>query len=366
MKSVTVTTQNAINYGAVLQAYALQTALKTLGVDNELLDIPVYDPIIMPIGFNFSRDNLIKIALNCGRALHYREIKEQRDNFKNFRENILNTTKVYNNVKEVKDNPPVADFYVTGSDQVFGLRCDVAAVRLLNFGDDFVKRFSYAASLGEYDWNDKEKRIFNKMLSKFDMISVREKYAKEYIESFSDKKPDVHIDPTFLLEKSQWHKIIKNPNTKDKYILCFPLLGNDKLQEAVDELKRQTGYKVYCIQTNPIKRIKADKNIYNAGPRDFLGYINNAEAVVTTSFHGTALSIILEKPFYTLIKDYKSQRMTDLLGMLGLSDRIYTTKDKITTNIDYTNAKKVIEQEREKSFSYLKKMIELSGEKNGF
>lgn len=358
MKSITVTTHRSINYGAVLQAYSLQQAQKWLGVDNFLLDIPSKGDLYESFPNKLSKRTLFVLAVNLSWTFHSRDMKQLVDRFNQFVKDNIKTTIVYKSWDELLSNPPEADFYINGSDQVFGLRGEYDDMRMLKFGSPSIKRFSFAASLGEYDWSVDEKKTFASLLQGFSMVSVREKYAKEYIESFSDVNCEVNMDPVFLLDKKQWSEIAADPVIKGKYILCYPLVGNKDTQVVLDQLKRKTGYKTVSMQTIPIKRVKTDEYVLNAGPKEFLSLIKNAEYIVTTSFHGTAFSIIFEKPFYTLIKNYKSQRMTDLLELVGLSNRLYTQQNDIEIGFpDFTYARKVINTEKKRSIDYLFRVI---------
>ena len=358
MKSITVTTHRSINYGAVLQAYALQQAQEWLGVENLLLDMPSKKDMYEPLTGKFSKRTLVSMAVNLSWMFHSRDMKLLVDRFNQFVNENIKTTKAYRSWDELLRDPPEADMYISGSDQVFGLRGKYDDMRMLRFGSETIKRFSFAASLGEYDWSDDEKGMFAELLQRFSMVSVREKYAKEYIESFSDVNCEVNIDPVFLLDKEQWSEIAVDPSVKEKYILCYPLIGNSDTQKVLNQLKEKTGYKTVSMQTIPIKRVKTDEYVLNAGPKEFLSLIKNAEYIVTTSFHGTAFSIIFEKPFYTLIKNYKSQRMTDLLELVGLSNRLYTQQNGIEIGVpDFTYARKVINIEKKRSIDYLSRVI---------
>lgn len=360
MKSVTVSTQRSINFGAVLQSYALQQTMIKLGSDNQLLDVPAHKTFYEKVLRNTLRSTAISLFVNAALFLHKRDMLTTARKFDEFVNSRLFLTDVFGSVETVIENPPDADFYLDGSDQVFGVRGEWDAIRMLQFGDLSIKRFSYAASLGEYDWNEQERSVIKERLEGFTDISVREQYAKIYLEEFLNRKCNVHVDPVFLLSKEEWRRIMPPRTTQHPYILCYPLVGNDATQSLIDSLKQKTGFPVVCIHTLPIKRIRADSYVFNAGPEEFLSLFANAEMIVTTSFHGTAFSLIYEKPFYTLIKDYKSQRMTDLLDMVGLSDRIYRD-DKpvdVTSKVDFTNCREVIKKERERGISYLKTIIE--------
>lgn len=364
MKSITVTTQRAINYGAVLQAYALHKIQLGFNIENSLLDYPKVKSIYEKTQIKLCRRTMISLALNSAAFFNKSKLNNLHNKFSHFVESNIKLTKVYNSITEANAAPPVADFYIDGSDQVFGLRGVYDSLRTLNFGDASIPRFSYAASLGEYDWNEKEKKSFRKILSSFKMVSVRENYAKDYIESFTDQKCLVHMDPVFILDISEWNNLAICPPIDEPYILVFPLLGNKNTQELVDKLKGMLKCKIVCIQTHAFKRINADVTIIDAGPQEFLGWVKYAQAVVTTSFHGTAFSILYKKPFYTLIKNYKSQRITDLLNMLALSDRIYTgSKTKIDLDINFEHAAQIIAKERLSCATYFQHIKEICGGK---
>lgn len=360
MKSVTVTTLRTINFGAVLQSYALNKAQRKLGIENYVLDTSEKKNLYGVFPKRLSKLTIITLANNIIRFFHKKEMLDCLNNFHTFISNNIDTTKKYDSYKMIAKNPPKADFYINGSDQVFGLRGEYDKERMLQFGSEDMLRYSYAASLGEYDWNETEKKRFAGMLRGFSMISVREKYAKEYIEEFAnDVHCEVHMDPVFLLTKEEWKCVATARLVKEDYILCYPLIGNEDTQKALDELKKKTGLKVVCVQIFPIKRVKADEYIFDAGPAEFLSLFLNASYVVTTSFHGTAFSLIFEKPFYTMIKNYKSQRMTDLLEMVDLSDRIYSSKTTVSDElIDFSRCRDIIASERAKGYDYLRKVME--------
>lgn len=359
-KTITVTTHRAINYGAVLQAYALQNVQKKLGYENEILDFIREESIYEKMYFTSFRHFLISVYLNMETILHKRAVMELYKKFENFRNTHLHLTKPYYSISQITNNPPSANCYVTGSDQVFYLSNDdeIYNIRTLNFGDSSIKRYSYAASLVQFSLKDSQRDLLCNTLNTFDEISLREQSGAQYLNSFYDRKIDVHIDPTLLLNQSDWNLLAEEPNINTSYILCYPLLGHKKLQKIIDELKKETNLPVFCIQTEQIKRIKADVYIRTASPEQFLGYIKNASYIVTTSFHGTALSIIYEKPFYTLIKDYKSERMTDLLELLGIDrkERIIEEDGETIlsfTPIEYDSVNEKRRIEAEKSLEYL-------------
>lgn len=356
MKSVTVTTHRSYNYGGVLQAYALHKIQKDLGIENSLLETS-YGKAENKKNNKFpSRAFFNLIIIDIIKFLYQNRTKKRIKRFDDFVRENIDTTHNYSSMEELRNHPPKADFYITGSDQVFTVRGPFSYHRMLQFGQN-IRKYSYAASIADVNWTEKEAQEFCNILKSYSMVSVREKSAKDIIELITGIKPYVHLDPVFLLDAEEWKKSAGRNIINGKYILCYPLLGNKNMQKILDELKEKTGYKTVCIQPFPIKRVKADQYIFDAGPSEFLSLISNASYVVTTSFHGTAFSLIFHKPFYTLIKNTKSERMTDLLEMMNLSDRIYSEKTDINAeNIDFSFADKVIKSEKEKSIEYLNKI----------
>lgn len=359
MKTITVTTLRSINYGAVLQAYALHRFLSKLKIDNQLLDYARKTSIYSPLTIGFRKIFLIQLVQNVMTFFNRKAVKQMYTRFDSFISTNLSVTKHFDSYDELLCTDFDTDAFITGSDQVFGLRGAYDKIRTLQFVSSRIPCYSYAASLGEYDWNSDEKVRFSNILKGYEAVSVREIYAKQYLESFIPIECKVHIDPVFLLTKEEWVTVGSKSYTKKfgKYILCYPLVGNHSTQELIDKLKKQTGYNIVCVLNRPIKSIKADFYCFDAGPAELISLILNSEVVVTTSFHGTALSILFERPFYTLIKEYKSQRMTDLLKMMNLSNRIYSGQE-LTLDINFLTARERIAIERQKSTDYLLQLFQ--------
>lgn len=360
MKIVTVTSQKADNYGAVLQAYALQQTLMKLGYNNELLDYHITQKHALNPKL-FIRENII----NLQNVIFYGRSKKLSGRFLDFRKNLLKQTITYFSVKDVQNNPPEADIYLTGSDQVFALGNALVPIRFLDFGAPDTVRASYAASKGLYEKDEKSIAYLKKRLSAFDCISSREEQGTEYIKNTLGFSCQTHIDPVFLLDREQWNKITPEARIKEPYILCFRMLRHDAFQPLVDKLKKETGWQVVSIQPRADKKLKADKYLFDVTPQEFVQLIRDAEVVVTTSFHATAFSIIFNKRFYSLI-DYKPERAVALCEMLGLENRLVRKDDKQFAHlddIDYSSVDSVIAEQREAGLTYLKQLENYVDEK---
>ena len=238
MKSVTVTYHRSYNYGATLQAYALQKTILSLGIDNRILDFTRPWPQNSIIFSKGVRRFLVSFVLYFFGMLREKEIEKLYRSFDVFTKNNLLLTLKFDSIEALNNNLPDADFYITGSDQVFTLRDKSFWVKLhmLDFGDDKIKRYSYAASLAEYNYNESEKQQFSAYLNNFNGISLRENKAVKYLGSFVKKNLLQHIDPVFLLSKKQWYKLAIKPEVKSKYILYFQVNSNSLAQKVVDYL----------------------------------------------------------------------------------------------------------------------------------
>lgn len=363
MRTITVTTHRAKNYGAVLQAYALHKTLLKLGFQNELLDTPNEDnSVFEKVSFSSFRSFLITNYMNFLRLFRYKKMKKQLYGFKQFVDDNIKCTRKYYSLEEVNLDMSDIDCLITGSDQVFAVDCKINQflfdLRFLNFGDSCSKRVSYAASAGNLNLNETEKNLLLTNLKKFDFISLREPSLKSYYEGFLDYDFRVDLDPTLLLKNDEWEQLKLERKIPEDYIFCYSLLGNENLEKVIHYLREKLHLKVVCLQADPHKRIKADKYIFDASPIDFLSYIKYSSFVVTTSFHGTAFSVIFEKEFLTLVKNYKSERMSDLLSTLGLERCIVKESELnlIVPNIDYSLVNEKLDILRENSLDYLRRL----------
>ena len=263
--------------------------------------------------------------------IQYKELNIHKYGFDFFTE-MLNMTKEYTSLEELNNNPPKAHFYLTGSDQIFTLREDEFTVsrNMLKFGEENVPRFSFAASLADYDLSDNEKEKFRQILNRYRCVSLREEDAKKYFQTFMEGVFQVHLDPIFLIKPSRWEDIAIPPDYEDEYILYFQVNSNPIANNILRKLKYQDNLTVVCIQTNPLVRVKADKVVLDASPEEFLGWMINAKKIITTSFHGTAFSILFHKDFYTITKrNSNPTRIKNMLNRFGLMDRLIDSIEKI-------------------------------------
>ena len=358
MKSFTVTFHQTCNYGATLQAYALQQVLNDLGTENTVLDYMTFDTVRNEKSL---KNKMIKIILGFLRFFRQKKLDRLVASFREFRKNYLTLSKKYHSMQDLRDDPPDADILVTGSDQVWNIKTNPEFVpaRFLDFGKPDAIRFSYAASIGLCDYSDSEKEKIASYLERFKGVSLREKTSADYVSGFVNKECHTVCDPVILLDKSKWQSIARQREiTQKPYILCYCVQKNNRLSETVKKLKKRTGYKVISINCGPITRCRADYNLFDVSPQEFLWLYQEAAIVVTTSFHGTAFALKFGKPVYALVSRKKDTRITDLMNYVGLSEYIIrndTVIPEIPSDMNFVEEK--LQDYRQQSLQYIKRMI---------
>ena len=331
-QSITVTYHRSYNYGASLQAYALQKTLIAVGFQNAILDFYRNPYEKLPLLCGSLRLCIARLASRFYGFLHRKERRTLIEGFDRFTSNKLILTHQYLSLKELIENPPVADCFFAGSDQVFTLREPEFVVKrnFLEFVNDRGKKYSYAASIADYDLSSDEKAQYISYLDSFDTISVREKKAADLLSSLCQRNIRVDVDPVFFLKKEDWEAIVEKPEFPSPYILYFQVNSNAYSNSVLKWMKKKYHLPVVCIQTNPHVSVDADKVILSASPEAFLGWIHDAEVVVTTSFHGTAFSLIFEREFFTLIKEGSNPtRIINLLHSFDLEKRMITGESEL-------------------------------------
>lgn len=357
MKSFTVTFHHTHNYGATLQAYALQHYLETIGVENQIMeyvDIPEQKTKSV-------KQMTVNAGLKVLGIIRKRKIERAKASFKKFHEEYMKFSRPYIDSEDLRKDPPEADVLITGSDQVWNLKTNPITIpaRFLDFGSDSAIRFSYAASIGRLDYNDEQKNQINRYLKKFKGISLRESTAAKYISDFSGQKCFTVVDPVFLLSREDWNSIaVSRKEIYEPYILCYFVQGNERIREVVNKIKLETGYKVVAINCGVITRVNADMQLFDVSPQEFLGLYSKAAIVVTTSFHGTAFALVYGKPVYSFVKGNWDNRISDLMNKVGLSDYVIQSEKQIP-NISYETKRvqNILNQLIGESKEYVQKMI---------
>ena len=359
MKTGILTYHNTRNCGAALQAYALQQALFVLGVDNEIIDYrcgKIEDTYKIKHFWEMkSPKMLIKWAL----TIRYNKKAEKK--FELFRNKEFKLSPPYTRDTIAEANS-CFDGFITGSDQVWNFYLNGGDYAyLLDFAGSEKKKISYAASMGSADVSDNDSEALKKALTSFSLISVREKTLKEYLKKQLGIESELVLDPTLLLKKENYSFDDAN-KPEGKYIFVYTIAPTPNIEKTAKALSDRTGYPVIWGHMSYRKKT-GFKNVTDLSPAEFVNYIKNAEYVLTSSFHGMAFSIILEKQFfYDLDISVKNNnaRLETLSALLGLKSRELTADiegiyDK--ADIDYSSVNQRLEEERNRSVDFLKKAV---------
>ena len=357
MKIGIITFHRALNYGAVLQAYALQNYLKTLHADSFIID---YRSSAIELFYKPIKSSPLKNTKNFLReCLFFRNNKRKRKKFELFLTKRVDITPK----KEKKDLQSLNndfDCFITGSDQVWNFKwSDFDGAYFLDFANPD-KKNSYAASFGVSELPKNLIPQYQKYLSDYNFISVRENDGAKIIENIVGRTPSVLIDPTCLVETKQWEKIAID-RKDDNYVLIYLLEQSEYLTKYAQKLADNHGLKVISIIDSLKKQEGVERRGF-MGPDEFLGYFKKAKYVVTNSFHGMVFSVIFRKEFY--IQYQKKQnapnsRFVNFIAAHKLQERVLSDGQEIfVKQINYANVYNIIKEEVNQSYNFLKKMIE--------
>ena len=357
MKIGVITFHRAINYGALLQTYALQTTLKNLGADNEVIDYR-HAGIEEKYYKVLKKQSLPSLVRSC--MLYPREVKKAKKFGKFISSNLKVSNICYKSYNQLEESNSIYDCFITGSDQVWNNKItDMDGAYFLNFVKNSEKKCSYAASFGMYNLPTEQKNLYKTFLSDFNHMSVREEQGKNIIKSLTNKDIQVVLDPTLLLSKDQWCKIAQKPQDNN-YILIYIMKWSDSLFKFAEDLSAKTGCKIKYITTGVKKPVKGDY-ITTAGIEEFVGLFANAKYVVTNSFHGTAFSLIMNKNFFLELLQGQgaNDRLENIMDTYNLRSReIVNGKNSyINENIDYEVVNEKLEANKQNSLEFLKKIV---------
>lgn len=327
-KSIGIVTFLYTNYGALLQAYALQKYLRNANMNV----VNIYFKTKMHENdervFNLYGTFKSKISQIIFTLIRYRGLRNRKVRTDLFKDKHFNLSPVYNKVEDFIENPPLMDIYISGSDQVFNPYGNYLDVFYLNFKKRNSRKIAYAASFGINNFTEEVTKRILPLVQDFDTISCREKNGSDYLQDILCKKIEWVVDPTLLLSAKEWEEITILPTIKEKYILVYALAEDKKLIEIAKRIKKETGFIIICIRGNTRDFILADKCVYGCGPAEFIGFIRNSEYVVTDSYHGIIFSLIFNKFFYTFIsRPSLSTRIYSLLSLLDCSQCVVTEEN---------------------------------------
>jgi hypothetical protein len=353
-KIAILTFQNTLNYGAMLQCFALNRTLNDMKYECKTIDYECKAVVNreMPFSFIKSKDikNIIKGILSLGYKV------KKRNAFHHFFLHDISHSSNHYTRKSINECSSKFDTFIVGSDQVWNpivTGCDKTF--FLDFVEPGTKKIAYAASFGDKQYFSDYSNIFKDLINSFDFISVREKEAVLFAETFCKKPIQQVCDPVFLLKVDQWRKYEKPIQTKMNYILVY-FIHYDycNTMKTVKKFARDNNYDIIYVN-NTYKLEKDVTNIRDASPEQFLYLVDNASLVVTGSFHGYSLSLIYNKPVY-YEKTLSPTRVSEIASYVGFEDK--TVETLTTGDVDFKYANERITDLTTESIQYIINALE--------
>lgn len=327
MKKIgTLTVHNGYNYGASLQAYATVHYLRNQGFDAQLID---YRNELIESKNNVKpsfRRSIINFFINR----RGRKLRKMR--FDSFNAISFGTGELKLSKKDLPGLNEEYDCFVCGSDQIWNP--DITGYDSSFFLDFSSKtNISYAPSLGHFgNYSDELISFIKCNVHNIKYLSTRELENCELLSDLAGKACVNVLDPVFLLSQQNWSEIANKSAVKFKgrYAIYYSLHEDDAFFEFAKKDSKAKGLELYRLDITALRAIKkkcktfAQKGI---GPIEFLQAFKNSSFVYTNSFHGTAFSIIFNRPFITALLSGKlagkNSRIFTLLELSDLKDRIY-------------------------------------------
>lgn len=386
MKVGIVTYVKADNYGAELQAFAMQYVLNKLGYDAEVIDLEKKTKDLSKSPRNIFRSIFNRYKLYGfvkGTKSVYtlivtkiREKKSSKDNidliekkhkiFTSFFDEYTKHSPKYYTYDDMYNSKFDYEAFVAGSDQIWNyMHTDHLDIFFLMFvKDPRVKKISYAASISVPKIPSTLISEYKRYLDNLDAISVRELKGQEIAQALTNKKVECVLDPTLLISRQEWIDNVSNKGyIEDKrYVVIYTLSGSFYIYNLAKKIAKELHAEVVNIKDGFL-RMKGDegiKHLYDVGPREFISLFSKAVYVITDSFHGTAFSINFNIPFTTLVNPVSNMnsRVMSILTITHLTDRIIydngENKEPETLKVDFAPVNSIINDWRNKSVHFIK------------
>ncbi|QIA64430.1 polysaccharide pyruvyl transferase family protein [Vibrio astriarenae] len=349
-----VTFHDAHNYGALLQAYALKHKISSLGYDVGFVDAKneklsgkynIWPTIKTDRSLVVEAKKMVRLLLDFSRK------KARYNGFNQFIDKYINT-----------DIPNSLDSIVIGSDQVWNFNI-TGGVDPIYFGEiegvSTKNVISYAASMGNGMKPESFTSEFRGKLENLNQVGVREKQLQESLADNFGVESVVTLDPTLLLTEEEWSEITPSSKQKKKYVVVYQVVEHPMANPIVDLIAEKLGLEVIVL-TSKTDHSVSKSHFSTASPDDFLSLFKNAEFVITSSFHGTAFSIINKVPFYTMkFGNTVDLRSENLLSSANLLERHISDISEVDLDavIDFENAEESLSKVREQSVAYLQSSL---------
>ena len=337
---------NADNFGAVLQAYALSQYCSELGYDVELINYRVNSSKNNNVNIVQCRETILQKICRRLKIIknHYRKVQMLK--FSKFRRELLSVSRTpYNGDLEFLDKyQDDYDFIICGSDQIWNTQLSNGSrIFYLDFKCK-AKKIAYAGSYGHEMLTNMEQKYTENYISSMDFVSCREKESiKEMKKLCPDKDIEWAVDPVFLLGREKWDKIAEPPRDRN-YVLIYTMEDSMGMEKAIESIQAQYPHKKMvsvvggCCKNPPNTRAKKE-----IGPKEFVGLIASADAIITNSFHAAAFCIIYRKSLCLVEHSTRNLRLKNLMMASGIGIEQIVPKDGNCIDIKIIDTNKALE-----------------------
>lgn len=355
--------QRIANYGSFLQAYGLKHILEDLGCNVQFVDYHPGETLIPADGGTGLKRKIAKVT----ESLKYSAPLKEKIKFIKYKKNYAKNYYPYLELSSEMNYAPELDMLVIGSDEVFNCvqnNTNVGFSPELFGQNNRAKRvITYAASFGNTTVEKlKKHQVADKVakwINEIDAVSVRDENSLNTVKVLTGEEPQHHLDPVLVYDFMGKCTDIPETVPESNYMILYGYSGRFTKEECktIRAYAKKKGLKIFCIGG---VQDACDKFI-DCNPFEVIAYFKNAECVITDTFHGTIMSVITHRQFVSVVRKSgygNSEKMTDLLGRLGLTSRII---DKITDvaklmsqKIDYQSVDQIINTERKRTYEYLR------------
>lgn len=361
MKIGILTFHNSNNYGAVLQCFALLTHLRKTYEETEIIDYRCANKKDYYKICQVNRQKSLKGNISAVLDIPFHLKKKLV--FDEFRNKFYKlSTEVYEDTHKLRANTPW-DAVIVGSDQVWNDKNTKGdTTYLLDFIDEPRRKIAYAASFGKNELSKEVKACYQPLLNGIGSISVRENTGIHLVNDIVKNQVAIQVvDPTFLLKKQEWQQYESPLKIKKDYVLLYTIENSKEIISFAGEVAERSGCQLIRVANRSLDFIEVGKQVIPS-PSQFIYLIHHAKYVVTDSYHGTILSINMNKPFYVFPQQssQSNERMRDILAQLQLTKRIIERGQKLKElkPISYKKINRQLEQYRMQSISFLKESLE--------
>lgn len=349
------------NYGSILQYYAIQQYLKQFNVEAYWIRymFPISDMIrvlVKKILFELTNGFRIKnIYLHIKTQIAFRNFMYEKCHVSRYK---------YDNINKLKENPPIADIYITGSDQVWGGWLEP---NYLTFAPKGKVKIAYAASFGKSDITEEHQTRIQDWVVDFDGVSVREKSGIEICRKMGIEA--IHLlDPTLLIDEVDYIPSDIKREEKNNYVFCYFIneRKSDNLRiKDIEVFSNKLGYKLKITGIEGPEVVVPSKYIYQYSPEKWLNHYKYADYIFTNTFHGTVFSIVFKKQFCVILQkgfsEKQNERLFSILELFGLQDRILkenqNLQEIINKPIDWSYVEEVKKECRLKTDNFFNNLL---------